>query len=81
MPPPAVYSMLAMQMEIRTLEFWRSIIAECIATFIYVLLVLNVTSASTQHELLTNSGLAAGLAMATVSFCFAKVRKYTLPQF
>ena len=73
MPPPAVYSMLAMQAEIRTLEFWRSIIAECIATFIYVLLVLNVTSASTQHELLTNSGLAAGLAMATVSFCFSKV--------
>ena len=68
--------MLAMQAEIRTLEFWRSIIAECIATFIYVLLVLNVTSAASEHTLLTNSGLAAGLAMATVSFCFSKVNSY-----
>ena len=34
MPPPAVYSMLAMQAEIRTLEFWRSIIAECIGTLL-----------------------------------------------
>ena len=31
----AVYSFTHMQAEIRTLEFWRSIIAECIATFFY----------------------------------------------
>ena len=37
------------QAEIRTLEFWRSIIAECVATFFYVVVVCPVTTSSTEH--------------------------------
>ena len=39
---PPIYSIVSMQAEIRTLEFWRSIIGECVATFFYVLIVCSV---------------------------------------
>ncbi len=42
-PPPSVFSLMSMRAEVWTLEFWRAIIAECIATFVYVIIVLNVT--------------------------------------
>lgn len=56
-----VYSFLAMQAEIRTLEFWRSIIAECTATFFYVVIVLATGTASSEHMLQTHVALAAGI--------------------
>ena len=37
-PQPAVYTLMAMQAEVRTLDFWRSIFAECVATFFYVMM-------------------------------------------
>ena len=41
---PPIYSIVAMQAEVRTLEFWRSIIGECAATFFYVLIVCSVAT-------------------------------------
>ena len=41
---PPIYSIVAMQAEVRTLEFWRSIIGECAATFFYVLIVCSVST-------------------------------------
>lgn len=73
LPQPPVYSFLAMQAEIRTLEFWRSIIAECIATFFYVMIVLSVSTASTEHMVQTNTAFAAGLAMVMLTACFGRV--------
>ena len=44
---PAIYSIVAMQAEVRTIEFWRSIICECTATFFYVLIVCSVATITT----------------------------------
>ena len=41
---PPIYSIVAMQAEVRTIEFWRSIICECTATFFYVLIVCSVAT-------------------------------------
>lgn len=71
--PPPVYSFVAMQSEIRTLEFWRSIIAECMATFVYVMIVLSVSTTSSEHTQQTNCALASGLAMAMLVAVFARV--------
>ncbi len=38
-----------------------------------MLIVLSATTASTDHTQRTNSALAAGLAMATLTFCFSRV--------
>lgn len=62
-----------MQAEVRTLEFWRSIIAECLATFFYVLLVCSATTSASEHRLQTDSALAAGFGMAAVGGAFAGV--------
>lgn len=71
--PPAIYSLISMQSEIRTLEFWRSIICECTATFFYVLIVLSIISSSNDHNVQTNSAIGAGLAMAMLTGCFGRV--------
>ena len=61
------------QAEIRTLEFWRSIIAECVATFFYVVIVCSVTTSSTEHTVQINTAIASGLAAAMLTSAFARV--------
>jgi len=69
---------LPIQIEIRTLEFWRAIIGECIATFFYVMLL------SSTHQALNHpkdstatiqlyTAVTAGLAMFTLTRAFLQV--------
>ncbi|XP_054718612.1 neurogenic protein big brain-like [Uloborus diversus] len=63
-----------MLVELRTLEFWRAIIAECLATFLYVFLVCgshvmwSIHSTNTLTKSFTN-----GFAMATAAQCFGHI--------
>lgn len=68
----------SMRDEIRTLEFWRAIIAECLSTFFYVFL-LCATHISWSGSVLAHQpnwlvmALTSGLAMATLSQCFGHI--------
>lgn len=61
-----------MQVEIRTLEFWRSIISECLASFFYVFIVCGAVSGAGISSTLSTA-LASGFAMATLTQCFGHV--------
>lgn len=69
----------AMQVEIRTLEFWRSIISECLASFLYVFVVCGaVAGGDSGGEVISGAALvpvalASGFAMATLVQCFGHV--------
>ncbi|GFG36345.1 hypothetical protein Cfor_08608, partial [Coptotermes formosanus] len=73
----------SMQVEVRTLEFWRSIISECLAAFFYVFIVCGAASgaggaSSTLMSTPTSSvtlatALAAGFAIATLTQCFGHI--------
>lgn len=67
------------QVEIRTLEFWRSIISECLASFFFVFIV---SGASCNYfgkgiekisDLTLSTALATGLSMALLHHCFEKI--------
>jgi len=69
---------LSMQTEIRTLEFWRAIIAECIATFFYVVMICSVhhTMKAPQDspaDVQLYTAIATGLAMITLAHAFLPV--------
>ena len=61
----------------RTLEFWRAIIAECIATFFYVAMICSVHSATTDSDTMAAvqvyTALGTGLAMITLYHAFSPV--------
>ncbi|GFT35580.1 neurogenic protein big brain [Nephila pilipes] len=60
--------------ELRTLEFWRAIIAECLATFIYVFLVCGSHVMWPMYSINTlTKSFANGLAMATAAQCFGHI--------
>ena len=73
----------SMQVEVRTLEFWRSIISECLAAFFYVFIVCGAasgpggaagTSVSTPtSSMVLATALATGFAIATLTQCFGHV--------
>ncbi|XP_045108983.1 neurogenic protein big brain-like isoform X1 [Portunus trituberculatus] len=72
-PPPRL-SMIA---EVRTLELWRAVIAECLATVFYVFLVCGAYSPWT-GKVLTQDGqltvaLVAGFTMAILVHSFGQV--------
>ncbi|XP_054742147.1 neurogenic protein big brain [Anastrepha obliqua] len=66
-----------MQGEIRTLEFWRSIISECLASFFYVFIVCGAAAGAgvgaSVSSVLLATALASGLAMATLTQCFIHI--------
>lgn len=68
----------AMSAEVRTLEFWRAIIAECLATFFYVFLLcathISWTGSHLAHQpnWLVMS-FTSGCAMATLCQCFGHI--------
>lgn len=62
-----------MQVEIRTLEFWRSIISECLASFFYVFIVCGAAVGAGISSSLLATSLAAGFAMATLVQCFGHI--------
>ncbi|XP_017860350.1 PREDICTED: neurogenic protein big brain isoform X2 [Drosophila arizonae] len=67
----------SMQAEIRTLEFWRSIISECLASFLYVFIVCGAAAGAgvgaSVSSVLLATALASGLAMATLTQCFLHI--------
>ncbi|XP_069704193.1 neurogenic protein big brain-like isoform X2 [Periplaneta americana] len=73
----------SMQAEVRTLEFWRSIISECLAAFFYVFIVCGAASGAggSSNNLLSSptpsvtlaTALATGFAIATLTQCFGHV--------
>jgi hypothetical protein len=73
----------SMQVEVRTLEFWRSIISECLAAFFYVFIVCGAASGAggAPSSLLSTptpsvtlaTALATGFAIATLTQCFGHV--------
>ncbi|KDR15027.1 Neurogenic protein big brain, partial [Zootermopsis nevadensis] len=76
----------SMQVEVRTLEFWRSIISECLAAFFYVFIVCGAASGAggTPSSLLSTTttptssvtlatALATGFAVATLTQCFGHI--------
>ncbi|CAB4066878.1 unnamed protein product [Lepeophtheirus salmonis] len=70
---PPIYGFVAMQAEIRTLEFWRSVIAESVATFFYTALICSVNTSSTLHTIQTNVAMASGFSIAVLTACFASI--------
>ncbi|EFA11295.1 neurogenic protein big brain [Tribolium castaneum] len=72
-------SKLSIKVEVRTLEFWRSVISECIASFVYVFVVCGAKagafdggSATTSLGVLSTA-LAAGFAMISLTQCFGHI--------
>ncbi|CAO1333608.1 unnamed protein product [Diamesa serratosioi] len=66
-----------MHTELRTLTFWRAIISECLASFLYVFIVCGAAAgagigASVSSVLLSTS-LASGLSMAVLTHCFIHI--------
>uniref|UniRef100_T1KPH0 Aquaporin n=1 Tax=Tetranychus urticae TaxID=32264 RepID=T1KPH0_TETUR len=67
-----------MSQEVKSLEFWRSLIAECLSTFFYVFLVCAVNISWT-GSLIGHTpnwivmSLTSGLAMAILTQCFGHI--------
>ncbi|KAB0800545.1 hypothetical protein PPYR_06285 [Photinus pyralis] len=63
--------------ELRSLEFWRCVICECIASFCYVFIVCGATASAgvgaSEASVLFATALAAGLSMCTLTQCFAHI--------
>jgi glycerol uptake facilitator-like aquaporin len=73
-------SKLSIKVEIRTLEFWRAVISECLASFIYVFVVCGATAGATAGLsvpstplVLLSTALAAGFAMTSLTQCFGHI--------
>lgn len=68
---------IPMQVEIRTLEFWRAVICECLASFVYVFVVWGAATAAGQSVspalILITTALAAGFTMTTLTQCFGHI--------
>ncbi|KAG5883538.1 hypothetical protein JTB14_016652 [Gonioctena quinquepunctata] len=70
-------SKTSMQVEIRTLEFWRSVISECLASFIYVFVVCGAAAGAGVgapiSSVLLATALASGFAMTSLTQCFGHI--------
>lgn len=63
-----------MKIEIRTLEFWRSIISECLASFFFVFIVSGAGLLKNYDStVVVTTALAAGFSMAMLNFCFGHI--------
>ncbi|XP_076326076.1 aquaporin AQPAe.a-like [Tachypleus tridentatus] len=64
-----------MKEEVRTLEFWRSIIAECLATFFYVFLLCgaHISWPNVERTNILVKSFTSGLAIATLVQCFGHI--------
>lgn len=73
----AVPRLLPARAETRTLEFWRSIISECLGSFFYVFTVCGaaagVASGGSTAQTVLAASLAAGFSMAAVTQAFGHV--------
>uniref|UniRef100_A0A336M7F0 CSON010643 protein n=1 Tax=Culicoides sonorensis TaxID=179676 RepID=A0A336M7F0_CULSO len=66
-----------MHQELRTLEFWRSIISECLSSFFYVFIVCGAAAGAgigaSISSVLLATALASGFAIAALTQCFYHV--------
>ncbi|CAN7988901.1 unnamed protein product [Ixodes hexagonus] len=65
----------SLRVEIRTLELWRAVIGECLATFFYVFLVCgaHVSWPGYAEPSVLGIALTAGAAAATLSQCYGHI--------
>lgn len=72
-PPVSVEA----RVELRSLELWRAVICECLATFFYVVVVCGAAGAAgagaAPATMLLAASLASGLAAATLTHCFRHI--------
>lgn len=68
---------IPIRVEIRTLEFWRSVISECLGSFVYIFIVCGAAAGSgvgtPYASLLLATSLAAGFAMTALVQCFGHI--------
>lgn len=70
----------SIKVEIRSLEFWKSVFSECLASFVYVFVVCGakagafarVSVPSISFDLLSTA-LAAGFVMLSLTQCFGHI--------
>lgn len=75
--PSAGHRLLPAKAELRTLEFWRSIISECLSSFFYVFTVCGaaagVASGGSTAETILAASFAAGFSIAALTQSFGHV--------
>lgn len=63
--------LLPVQAELRTLELWRSVMAECLATFLYVAVVCGAATSDASPVL--GAAAASGFTMLALTVCLQNV--------
>lgn len=63
--------LMPMQAELRTLELWRSVMAECLATFLYVAVVCGAATSDASPVL--GAAAASGFTMLALTVCLQNV--------
>ncbi|XP_059051173.1 neurogenic protein big brain isoform X2 [Achroia grisella] len=65
------------RLEVRTLSLWKAVVAECVASFIYVFIVCGAASGAgvgaSASAVLLATALASGCAIATLTLCFVNI--------
>ncbi|CAG9855020.1 unnamed protein product [Phyllotreta striolata] len=67
---------MPLQVEIRTIEFWRSVISECLSSFIYVFVVCGAAAGAPGAPFSSvplPTALASGFAMTSLTQCFGHI--------
>lgn len=68
---------LPVRLEIRTLEFWKSVICECFASFLYVFIVCGAAAGpgtnTTLSSVILSTAIAAGFTMTTLTQCLGNI--------
>ncbi|XP_060853423.1 zinc finger MYM-type protein 1 isoform X5 [Rhopalosiphum padi] len=73
--PDARPPLMPLQAELRTLELWRSVMAECLATFLYVAVVCGAATSDASPVL--GAAAASGFTMLALTVCLQNVSDYT----
>lgn len=63
--------LMPMQAELRTLELWRSVMAECLAVFLYVAVVCGAATSDASPVL--GAAAASGFTMLALTVCLQNV--------
>lgn len=65
------------QVELRTLEFWRSVTSELLATFVYVFIVCGAAAGagvgSSISSVILATALSSGFTICTLTQCFGHI--------
>ncbi|XP_022172799.1 neurogenic protein big brain isoform X2 [Myzus persicae] len=69
--PDARPPLMPVQAELRTLELWRSVMAECLATFLYVAVVCGAATSDASPVL--GAAAASGFTMLALTVCLQNV--------